>query len=212
MEAQRPDRVVRFLTSLVSFLYYGAWVVAAKVVVIGPLLKLLVPGLLHDPSNFGLEVPVNVPGQESAVLSQWATVPPGVRLTELNGDIRLPERLVPAWFNAVLVAGSAVFFALLLMFLHELRALLRRVRAGIPFDAGNATRMRRLGVLLLALYLFFGVFEFWMSAWVVRALDVAVGASPRIDLFAVFIALFLIGLAEVFRRGAALEAEQSLVV
>ena len=97
-----------------------------------------------------------------------------------------------------------IIFALVLLFLHHLRALFRRVREGTPFDAANAARMRWLGVSLLALYVFFGGFEFWMSAWVTRAL--------HINWFGVFTALVLVGLAEVFRRGTALEEEQSLVV
>jgi len=213
MQTYRADRVVRILTGLVSFVYFGAWVVAAFVLIVAPLLKLLAPNVVHDPS-FRLEVPVTLPRLGATVVSQWDAAPAGITLTAVTGDIGLPMRLVP-WSFVVLWTALVTFFALVLLFLHNLRVLFRRVREGAPFDATNATRMRRLGVLLLALSVFSGVFEFWMSAWVTRALassNVPIGSALHINWFGVLIALVLVGLAEVFRRGAALEEEQSLVV
>lgn len=214
MQAYRPDRVVRILTGVVSFVYFGAWVAAAVVVIVAPLLKLLAPSLVADPS-FRLSVPVTLPQLGATVVAQWNAAPPGITLTQATGDIGLPMRLMPTWFIIVLWTAMVVLFGMVLLFLHHLRALFKRVREGMPFDATNATRMRWLGVLLLAFCVFLGAFEFWMSSCVTRALassSVPIGSVLHIDWFVVFIALVLVGLAEVFRRGAALEEEQSLVV
>ena len=75
--------------------------------------------------------------------------------------------------------------------------------------------MRRLGVWLLAFHLSYGGFVYLMSGWFARDLTrrgIAAGPFLEINWFAVFVALVLVGLAEIFRRGAVLEEEQSLVV
>ena len=41
---------------------------------------------------------------------------------------------------------------------------------------------------------------------------IGVSAGPRIEFMVIFVSLVLVALAEVFRRGAELEDEQSLVV
>jgi hypothetical protein len=214
MQTYRADRVVRLLTGLVSFVYFGAWVVAAFVLIVAPLLKLLAPNLVHDPS-FRLEVPVTLPRLSATVVSQWDAAPAGITLTAVTGDIGLPMSMMPTWFHVAMYAAIAIFFGLLLLFLHHLRVLFRRVRAGAPFDAANAIRMRWLGVLLLGLHVYFGAFDFWLSTMVTRVLAssrIPIGSALHINWLGVFIALVLVGLAEVFRRGAALEEEQSLVV
>ena len=99
--------------------------------------------------------------------------------------------------------------------LHELRRIFQRVRDGAPFDADNATRMRRLGALVLALALLDGVAGLVTSLAVrggVVSGGLAVATGLRVNVPLVFVALVLVALAEVFRRGAELETEQALVV
>jgi hypothetical protein len=101
------------------------------------------------------------------------------------------------------------------LFLHHLRRIFQRVRDGIPFDAENAMRLRRLGIVLLALALLNGVAELVVALAVRGNLsdgNVIVPATLPIDMSLVFVALVLIALAAIFRRGAELEDEQSLVV
>jgi len=104
---------------------------------------------------------------------------------------------VLTWLAVVLRAVLPISLALVLLFLHQLRELSRRGRAGGPSDAGNTTRMRRVGVLPPASWVVFGTFEFWMSSWVVQTLErssVPIHAPLDVDGSAVFIALVLIGL------------------
>ena len=75
--------------------------------------------------------------------------------------------------------------------------------------------MRWLGLLLLALALFNGVAEFLTSLAVRNGLassNFRVTTGLHINMFVVVVALALVALAEIFRRGAELEHEQSLVI
>ena len=89
------------------------------------------------------------------------------------------------------------------------------LRDGAPFDARNATRVRWLGVLLIAGELSLKALTFWLSSIVLRTLAAgpqALGPSFTVDAKVILIGLMLVALAEVFRRGTTLEDEQSLVV
>jgi hypothetical protein len=214
MQTYRADRVVRILTGLVSLVYHGAWVVAAFVLIVGPGLKKFAPRLVVDPS-FRVEVAVTLPGLGATLVPQWQAAPPGITLNRVTGDLALPESMMPAWWGPVGYAALVLLFGLVLLFLHHLRALFRRVREGAPFDAANVIRMRWLGVLLLVFQVYFAALDYWGSTMVTRVLAssrIPIGSALHINWFGVFIALVLVGLAEVFRRGAALEEEQSLVV
>ena len=214
MQAYRPDRVVRITTRLVSLAYYGAWAVAALFFIVGPALKKLAPDLLADPVP-RVAVHVALPGVGASTVSQWDVGSREVELWEVGAILVRPTSQLPAWFGPATYLSFLTTFVFVLLFFYHLRALFQRVREGAPFDAANAARMRWLGVWLLAFHLSYGGFEFGMS-WYLAA-DLASSGLPvaavlDINWFAVFVALVLVGLAEVFRRGAALEEEQSLVV
>jgi hypothetical protein len=127
----------------------------------------------------------------------------------------VPVASAPAWFLAVAWIGMAVLLAGVLLFLHHLRRIFQRVRSGAPFDITNANRLRWMGFLLLALHAAMSSFAYWLSVMVTRSFEtgeVEFGAWFILEPIALFIALVLLALAEVFRRGALLEAEQALVV
>lgn len=214
MNTYRSDRVVRIMTGVVSFVYYGAWVVAALMLIVAPALKKLAPDLVVDPTP-RVALPVTLPELGATAVSQWDVGSREFALWKVTGGLVQPTSQLPAWVSPVTYLALVIVFVLVLLFLHQLRALFRRVREGAPFDADNAARMRWLGVWLLALHLFYGGFVFCMSWSVTRELvssGISVGPVLDINWFAVFVALVLVGLAEVFRRGAVLEEDQSLVV
>jgi len=214
MKAYQPDRVVRILTGLVSFGYYCAWVLAALILIVAPTMDKWAPDLVADPTS-RLGYPVALPELGATAVAQWDLGSREIALWEVTGGLVQPTSQLPAWYGPVTYLAVVMVFVLVLLFLYQLRALFRRVREGAPFDADNAARMRWLGVWLLAFHLFYGGFLFWMSWNVTRELassGIPVGPLLDINWFAVFVALVLVGLAEVFRRGAVLEEDQALVV
>jgi hypothetical protein len=211
MQAYRPDRVVRALTALVSVAYFVAVAGTAVVLVAAPLARL---GARDDTHwVWGLTVPATPLDADATVHTRWGDA----RLVagEVRGDLLLPIAMLPWWLVAVLWTYAAVALGLGVLSLHQLRRIFQRVRDGAPFDADNATRMRRLGALVLALALLDGVAGLVTSLAVrggVVSGGLAVATGLRVNVPLVFVALVLVALAEVFRRGAELETEQALVI
>ena len=212
MQAYHPDRVVRVLNTLVSIAYFGLLAVAVVLLIAAPVAKLAAGG---QPDNWtwGLEVPATLLDSESSVHTSWG--PARLVVEDVRGILRLPIATLPWWLVAVLWSHVAVVLGLMLLSLHHLRRIFQRVRDGAPFDADNALRLRWLGLLLLALAVFNGIAGLATSLAVRKEIQggvVAVKTGLRIDLPLVFVALALVALAEIFRRGSELESEQSLVI
>jgi hypothetical protein len=212
MQPYRPDRMVRVLTKLVSIAYFGGMIAGTLLLIAMPALKLFANDGNTDLS-WGLEVPVTIQDSAATVATSWG--PARLELDEAKADLELPIVRLPWWFVGVLWMHAAVAFGLMLAALHHLRRIFQRVRDGVPFDSQNALRLRWLGTLLLALALFNGVAETITTLAVQRGLTssiIGVRTGVHVDGWLVFSALVLMALAEIFRRGAELEHEQSLVV
>ena len=212
MRTLRPDRVVRMLAALTSFAYFFLLAGGALVLIGLPLIWLSGVGGFH----YGLELPVATPDLETMVQTVWGPVPLELELDDVRGKLRLPIAVMPWWLLAGLWAYAAVGGALILLFLQNLRRIFQRVRDGAAFDALNVVRLRTLGVLLVMLAVLSGVAQTATSMAVRRGLTtgstLTVPAGIHMDMSLVLVGLVLMALAEVFRRGAELEHEQSLVV
>lgn len=211
MQAYRPDRVVRVLTTLVSIAYFVCWLAAIAVLVAAPAAKLLAGG--HPNWVWELTVRATVLGSPETVSTSWGAA----RLVgdDVRGHLLLPIAMLPWWLVAVLWIHAAAILGLILLSVHNLRRIFQRVREGAPFDVQNALRMRWLGLLLLALAVLNGIAELVTSLAIRNRLvssRLTVSAGLHIDGLMVFVALALVALAEIFRRGTELETEQSLVI
>ena len=211
MAAYRPNRMIRLLTAVVSFGYFA-------LCAFGLVLLIAVAGveLFADRTalaKFFLGTTATVRLDEVRLTSSWGADP--VTLRPTAAELRVPISVAPAWFRAITYSSLGALYFLILLFAYHLRRLFQRVRDGAPFDARNASRLRWLGLLLLVLAFAVGLFEFWLSVAIIRTLSmpsVAVSPAFRVDGWAVFVALVMMALAEIFRRGSDLEEEQSLVV
>lgn len=212
MRISRPDRVVRILTALVSVAYFGMWAGAAFVLIALPMLKAF--GGAGGDFYYGLELPVTAPMVQTMVQTVWGPAP--LMLDEVRGKLELPISTMPWALLALLWCYAAVGGALMLLFLHNLRRIFQRVRDEAAFDAQNVVRLRTVGALLLAIAGLNAIVELATSIAVRRGLaegsSLTVPTGFHIDGTLVLVALVVMALAEVFRRGAALEHEQSLVV
>lgn len=211
MQEYRPDRVVRVLTTLTTVAFYGLLSVGVLVLVATPALKLFAAD--DRAWEWGLPVPVFVQDTEVTVQSPWGAG--RLEVEDARGSLRLPIAILPWWLFGLLWAHTGAAGGLMMLFLHHLRRIFQRVRDGTPFDAANAMRLRRLGMVLLALALLNGAAKLVLTLAVRGNLsdgNVIVPATLDIDMSLVLVALVLLALAAIFRRGADLEAEQSLVV
>lgn len=212
MRKSPPDRVVRLLTSMATLAYYVFCAGAALVLVALPAVKAF--GGNSPNFHYGLELPVAVSNLDATVQTAWGPAP--VKLDDARAVLQLPIPMLPWWLVAVLWAYAAAAAALIVLSLHHLRRIFQRVRDGAAFDSQNAFRLRTLSVLLLALALLNAVAEVATAMIFRRGLaadsPLAVPAGLHVNGTLVLVALVLMALAEVFRRGADLEDEQALVI
>lgn len=199
-------RVLAFCAGL------GYWVTvigAGVVLIISPFLW------LTDVDRFWIDVPAQMAAIDG-VESSWGRGSALFPLDRVSARLRVPIGHAPGWFFATWWLGIAVYAGLGALLFHHLRAMLRRLREGKPFDVENATRLRWIGVLLVAGSLEFAAVMHVLSLAAVDSLMNATIASavPPIGMAinVVLMGLALIVLAEIFRHGAELEHDQSLVV
>jgi len=131
----------------------------------------------------------------------------------VRGSLRFPTQS-RAFFggNAVLLIG---FLALLLGVLGQLRAVFRTLRDGQPFVRANATRIRWIGVAVIAIELAGSAIVFFENYYAMThfsAEDLRFDAWPGINAFAIIDGVIILVIAEVFRAGTRLDEEQSLTV
>ena len=221
MEPYRASRGLRTLAALLSFLYAAAWVLAILVVIAAASVELF--GGEAARRGFVLGVPATVEFSDLRLPSAWAGQTGAIAVTRADAKLEVPFWLAPGSFRAATYVVGALGYGMLLMFLYQVRGLFRKARDGDPFDARNATRLRWMAALIIGGHVLGRLFEAWQAATVLRTvqslpfrISPAVALDERV-LFSfnesvLLAALMLFALAEVFRRGAALEEEQSLVV
>jgi hypothetical protein len=136
-----------------------------------------------------------------------------VHLEDAQGSLEFSPR------SRVVVAEAAVVLiaalALIMWVLGQLRAVFRTLRAGRPFVAANATRIRRIGYAVLVgevvrAALAYAGMRYAMTHFSIQGVRLEV----RWDLNVVVIicGFIILVIAEVFREGTRLDEEQSLTV
>ncbi|MEX2284420.1 MAG: hypothetical protein WEE89_18165, partial [Gemmatimonadota bacterium] len=122
MQAYRPDRVVRALTTIVTIAYFGLWVGAVLALTIPPAVKLF-PGDASDRA-IGLPVPATLKDFAVSVQTRWG--PAQLAVTDVRADLELPGGMLPWWLIAVVWAHVALSAALMLLSAHQLRRIFQR--------------------------------------------------------------------------------------
>jgi hypothetical protein len=202
---------LRILVGLASVAYVGIWIGGIVVLLGLPMMRALAPE--SAPWTWGLPVAVTVDQPPAVVSTAWGTA--RVEVEDARGSLRLPIPRLPWWLIGVLWTHASLGFALVLTFVGQLRRILRSAAEGAPFEPQNSQRLRRLGVLLLAIVVVSGVADAVTAASARSAMagsGLTVPAGLHLNGGLALLALVLLSLGRVFRRGAALEHEQSLTV
>ena len=211
MQTSRSDRVVRALTTITSLAYFGMWFLAIAVLVALPVARLSGAG---SSFHYSLELPVSAPNLGTAVNTIWGSAP--LEIDGMRGRLQLPIATMPWALLFVLWLYAAAGGGLMLLVLRNLRSVFRRVRDGAAFDVQNVLRLRTLGALLMASAALNALAEAVTAMVVRRGLsadsNLAIPVGVHVDATLVLVGLAVMALAEVFRRGAELEHEQSLVI
>jgi len=164
--------------------------------------------------NVTMAIPVSVRADDHTLrLSAPALGIEHAQLRDLKGTLRFPPRW-GAFFvaNLVLAIGS---LGLALWVLGLLRSLIGTLRAGRPFDAANASRVRSIGwaVIIGEMVRVSVVYfenRYAMTHFAAEGLQFM--ARPDVSVFAIVHGLIILALAEVFRAGTRLDEDQSLTI
>jgi hypothetical protein len=212
MKRYQESRESRALDRIITLAYYVAWAVTIVLLIGLPAVRLF---SFEFDRSFAVDVPVSIDELNGRATARWSAQPETYGLKDVQGDVEIPVNTAPTSLLVVTWLAWAAMCALTLLMLRHARGLVRRVRSGTPFDAQNALVLRRLGVLLLLQYLVNAFYVFGVSSWLVSKLSdssVSLSSAPYANWSVLLAALVLMTLSEIFRRGATLEHEQSLVV
>jgi len=204
----------------------GAWYLVAIVLVLAVVLTLagarvaiqLGPdGALNIDAahpNVTMAIPVSVRVDDRAL----RVAAPGLgidraQLDDLQGTLRFPPRW-GAFFAANLVF-AVCWLGLALWILGVLRSLVGTLRAGRPFAAANASRVRSIGWAVIigeAVRVSVVYFENRYAATHFSADGLQFLTRLDVSVVAIVYGLIIFALAEVFRAGTRLDEDQSLTV
>jgi MFS family permease len=130
--------------------------------------------------------------------------------------IKLPAQAIKSpHFLVGYLALAFVKFGFALAIIYQLKRIFRTLRLGQIFKDENARRVRAIGLLTLGGAIVNSLLSFFIGSLVVGDLNI-VGVTIEPSLHwnpeGLFTGLVLIVLAEIFRHGTALQAEQDLTV
>jgi hypothetical protein len=204
----------------------GAWFLIAGVLVLTVLLTVTGAGVAVQigPNgalnidaahpNVTMAIPVSVRVDDRALrVSAPALGIDQAELRDLQGTLRFPPRW-GAFFVANLVLAIALL-GLALWVLGVLRSFIRALRAGHPFVAANAGRVRLIGWAVIAGEIVRASVVYFESRYAMihfAAQGLQFLARPDISVFAIVHGLIILALAEVFRAGTRLDEDQSLTI
>jgi hypothetical protein len=210
MKAMGKGSLSSFVAALINIGWYGAMVLLALSIC----LLAVAPWVDPPRVEVGLAVPAAFriePETHHVTSSPFGFE--NVHLEEARGSLRFSPR------SSAVVAESAVLLiavlALIMWVLGQLRAVFRTLRAGQPFVAANATRIRRIayaviaGELARALLAYVGM-HYAMTHFSIQG--VRFEARPDVNIIAIICGLIILVIAEVFREGTRLDEDQSLTV
>jgi hypothetical protein len=204
----------------------GAWYLIAIVLVAGVVLTLAGAGVAVQIGRDGgvnidaahpnvtMAIPVSVRVDESALrLSAPGLGIDSAELRDLQGTLRFPPRWGVFFVANLLLAMCSLSLALWVLGL--LRSLISALRAGRPFVAANANRVRLIGWAFIIGEIVRASVVYFENRYAMihfAAEGLQFTARPEISVVTIVCGLIILALAEVFRAGTRLDEDQSLTV
>lgn len=202
------------LSSFVAALINIAWYVAMLLLALSVCILTVSPWVDPPRVEVGFAVPAAFrlePDTHHVTASSFDVA--NVHLENANGSLRFSPR------NRIVVAVAAVVLivvlALTMWVLGLLRAVFHTLRAGRPFVAANATRIRRIAYAVIVAEVARSMFahvgmRYAMTNFAVQG--VRLEARLDVNWVALICGLIILVIAEVFREGTRLDEEQSLTI
>lgn len=130
--------------------------------------------------------------------------------------LKLPaQTLKSSHFLVGFFALAFVKSGFALAVIYQMKRIFRTLRIGQIFKDKNARRVRAIGLLTLGGSIANTLFSYFIGSLIAGDFNIAgvtIGPSFHLNSEGLFTGLVLIVLAEIFRHGTALQAEQDLTV
>jgi hypothetical protein len=204
----------------------AAWYLIAVVLTLGVLLTLAGAGVAVQIGRDGgvnidaahpnvtMAIPVSVRVDERTLrLSAPGLGIERAELRDLQGTLRFPPRRGVFFVANLLLAICSLGVALWVLGL--LRSLISALRAGRPFVAANASRVRLIGWALIIGEIVRASVVYFENRYAMihfAAEGLQFTARPDVSVLAIVHGLIILALAEVFRAGTRLDEDQSLTI
>jgi hypothetical protein len=213
MKAIGRHSVSSALAAMIDVGWYGTLIGIAMF-----LLLALLP-LVWDVRS-GTNVSMDIPASFSLDLHDVSIAAPSLGVAHASVEQARGEGLLTfpppsGVFLAAVALSVAVVLAWASWILAQLRAVFRTLRDGRPFVSANAARIRRIGYAVIAGEILRVAFALTGNVYVAQhfvADRLQFHVWPHLDFSALVAGLIILVIAEVFRAGARLEEEQSLIV
>ena len=225
MNVSRPRSPASFLIILLNVVRVAvAIVLVVTIAVLGLALFADIRGLEMTviPPSFGVSpeahnnwtitIPVSVAIEEGRVAAPSLGIE-RAEIRDLRGSLRFPLQRGRLFIvnGLLLILGVGV----LLWLTTELQRILRTVRDGKPFAGSNATRVRRIGWVVIAGEFVRATVVYLENSYAAAhfaADGFRFTARADFSVVAILEGLIILVIAEVFRAGTSLDEDQSLTV
>ncbi|MBI1784550.1 DUF2975 domain-containing protein [Candidatus Sumerlaeota bacterium] len=209
MKWKRPRTMAEWVALVLDIVWYGF------------ILALVVGGIViaaqiaaKDFASFDIHIPIQF--KPDTKVYHIASSELGVEDAQIDdAQGKLTFKNPGGVFGFALLAWSYLHVLMAAFIVYQLRAIFRSIAAKAPFHPSNAKRIRSiglvvLGVQILGIFMNFGVMKHLKNTFEVSGLELHPQSSFNPGV--VYLAMVLLVIAEVFRIGAELKAEQDLTI
>lgn len=204
----RLNPIPTILVVLLNVAWYAVLLAMAVTICIATL------ALFHPLRGAQLDMPVSFSLDPEAIPVRAPSVGiEGAQIEHVRGTVKFSRP--PASLMLPALLGLFVTFTFALFVVGQLQAVVRTVRDGRPFVPANATRIRWIGIAVMAGELGRGLVMYSSNAYVMThfsANGVRFDARPDVSVFTIVHGLIILAIAEVFRTGTRLDEDQSLTI
>jgi hypothetical protein len=191
-----------------------SWYVVALILALTTCVAVL--SVFHDfRASTEIDIPVSFAVDSQALhVSSAALGVERAHIHNVRGSLKFPSPASAPSITLALIA-AVMMLGVALWALGQLRAVFRTVRDGQPFVRANATRIRRIGFVVIIGELGRAAVVFASNRYAMTnfsAIGLKFDAPPDLHVFTIIHGLIILAIAEVFRAGTQLYEDQSLTI
>ena len=201
-------------STFVTVVLTVSWYVVTLILALTTCVAVL--SVFHDfRASTEIDIPVSFAVNSQALhVSSSALGVERANIHNVRGSLTFPSPASAPLITPALMA-AVMMLVVALWALGQLRAVFRTVRDGQPFVRANATRIRRIGFVVIIGELGRAAVVFASNSYAMThfsAIGLKFDAPPDLHVFTIIHGLIILAIAEVFRAGTQLYEDHSLTI